>query len=283
MTWHVDHDLVNRYARGALPDTTAWSVEVHLTACGSCRSVLDSTPAAAGDPGGVDDARLAQIWGGVRAQIRAAQRPISERLLVRLGVADHTARLLAATPSLTVSWLSGVAVVLALGVVAAWLADPGASRLLPFLLLAPLVPVAGVAAGFGPGVDPTYDLARIAPMSSWRLLVTRSVAVLATSVLLAALGALSLPEISWMAAGWLVPSLAMSTSVLALSTRWTPLVAASSVAGGWLTVVVALERHAWGQLLAFGVAGQLVMAGVLVVTLAVFLRTREAVDPAVRP
>lgn len=81
---HVDPALVDRYARGALPDAAAWSFEVHVTACGSCRSLLDGTPSAVRDPGDVDDVRLAQICGGVRAQMRAAQRRISQRALMRL-------------------------------------------------------------------------------------------------------------------------------------------------------------------------------------------------------
>jgi Putative zinc-finger len=281
MRWHVDADLLDRYAAGALPDAAAWSVEMHVTVCGSCRCRVDDTPSVVGDGAGVADARLDGIWGEVSAGVRAAQRPLAERLLVRLGVADHTARLLAATPSLTASWLSGIMLVLAVGVAAAWLAEPHERPFL-FLLIAPLLPVAGVAVAFGPRVDPTYDLAMVAPMRSWRLLVVRSVAVLATSLLLATLGALALPQVGWVTAAWLLPSLAMSTSVLALSARWSPLAAAGMVGGGWLTMLLTFETQHAGSLVAFGVGVQMAMAVVFVVTLVMFLRARERFDPAAR-
>jgi hypothetical protein len=95
---------------------------------------------------------------------------VAERLLVRLGVADHTARLLAATPALRGSWLLAVAVTLAFAVLAAW-ARPGPDAILAFLCVAPLLPLAGIAVAYGPGIDPTYEIGLAAPLRSFRLLL----------------------------------------------------------------------------------------------------------------
>ena len=46
-----------------------------------------------------------------------------------------------------------------------------------FLALAPLLPLAGVAAAFGAALDPTYEIGLAAPLSAVRLLLLRTVAV----------------------------------------------------------------------------------------------------------
>jgi hypothetical protein len=128
---------------------------------------------------------------------------VAERLM-RLGVAEHTARLLAATPALRGSWLLAVATVLAFAVLAAW-TTPGQDANLAFLCVAPLLPLAGIAAAYGPGIDPTYEIGLAAPLRSFRLLL-RAAAVLAAAALLAAAASLALPQLGPGAAGWLLPS-----------------------------------------------------------------------------
>ena len=62
----------------------------------------------------VEPARLDAAWAEIVDRLDAPQLGPVERLLRRAGLPEHLARLLAATPSLTVSWL--VAVALAAGV-----------------------------------------------------------------------------------------------------------------------------------------------------------------------
>lgn len=125
-----------------------------------------------------------------------------ERTLVRLGIADHVARLLAATPSLRLSWFAALAVALGFAVSAAY-----TGAVVVFLVVAPLVPLAGVAAAYGPGVDPTYEIGLASPMRSYRLLLIRALAVLTASMGLAGAAALALPTLNWSTAAWLLPSL----------------------------------------------------------------------------
>ena len=110
---------------------------------------------------------------GSRSSTRSTRpRPgFVEGLLTRLGVPPHVARLLGVTPSLTLSWLGAVAIALAVAVAGAYQGERGLAL---FLCVAALAPVAGVAATFARGIDPTHELGLAAPMSSVRLLLLRT-------------------------------------------------------------------------------------------------------------
>jgi hypothetical protein len=47
----------------------------------------------------------------------------------------------------------------------------GPDASLAFLTVAPLLPLAGIAMAYGPGIDPTYEIGLAAPMRSLRLLL----------------------------------------------------------------------------------------------------------------
>ena len=99
-TWHVDAEVLSGYAAGRVTAAVAASTEAHLTSCAECRSLL--APAV---PAG----RLEGIWNEVDDRVERLSLPWFERMLVRCGVGEDTARLLAATPSLSVPWLGSVA------------------------------------------------------------------------------------------------------------------------------------------------------------------------------
>ena len=151
--------------------------------------------------------------GGDRGAPRCAAPRRGRGRLVRLGVPEHLARLLGATPALRASWLLGCALVLAF---AAWAATRRADGLVVFLMLAPLLPVAGVAAAFGPDVDPSYEIGLAAPMRSFGLLLLRALAVLVTTTVMAGIAALALPGLQPSAAAWLLPSLGLTLASIAL-------------------------------------------------------------------
>ncbi|MEX2555814.1 MAG: zf-HC2 domain-containing protein [Actinomycetota bacterium] len=223
--WHADAALLQTYAHGRADAALSFSVEAHLIRCARCRAGLSDS---------VERASLERIWGGVVAEIHAPRRGPIEALMVRAGIPEYVARLIAATPSLRISWIAAVAAALGFAVGAAH-AGPGG--LLLFLMLAPLLPVAGVAVAYGPGMDPTYEIGLTAPMRSFRLLFLRAAAVLATTTILAAVATLFLPRLSWTAAAWLLPSLGLTLSTLALTTKVsTTLVAAGAVAGVWIAL-----------------------------------------------
>ena len=158
-----------------------------------------------------------------------------ERVARRLGLRASEARLLAAAPSLTGAWIGSLVVSLAFAVAAAYYGDVLGAVL--FLLVAPLAPVAGVAIAYGPEGDPSHEAVASTPYLALRLLLLRSAAVLTTSVPLAGVAALLLPAPWWVASGWLLPALAFTAVVLALSTWLPATVAATAVAVGWVGAV----------------------------------------------
>jgi hypothetical protein len=266
MTWHADPALLERYALGVTDEARSVSIEAHLLACTACRGIV---------AGMVDALALERIWASIDDRLDAPRLQPVEWVLTRLGVQDHVARLLAATPSLHASWFVAVAIALVFAVMGAYAGERG---LLLFLVLAPLVPLAGVAAAYGPGIDPTYEIGLAAPLRSFRLLLIRSLAVLATSTIIAGAASLALPRLGWTTAAWLLPSLGLSALSLALSTAIPPAWAFGSVAFGWIGVSLLSEFGSPAPFAAFRIAGQLASLAILLVAGLVVARRREAFD-----
>lgn len=272
--WHAHDELLVHYAEGEIDDARAYSLETHLLACETCRTKLANVAA--------DAAQLDRIWDGVADAVDVPTPGVVERALRGLGVHDHVARLLAATPSLRLSWFLAEAIALGFSVLAAnamaarsGRADPA---MLVFLVVAALLPVGGVAAAYGPGMDPTFEVGLASPMRSSRLLLTRAAAVLGTSTVLTGAAALALPAHDWTAAAWLLPSLGLALASLALATWVRPLVAAGSVAFAWLVVAAVVTYGRVDRLWAFGGEGQLAFVLVIVISAWVLARRRGAFD-----
>jgi hypothetical protein len=241
--WHLDPEVIRRYAQGAVPLDLAASAEAHLMKCAACRGMLSSY---------VDVRRAEAIWHEVVDRVDAPRRSGPERMLVRLGVGEATARLVAATPTLRGPWLLAVAGVLAL---AAWAAQVDDRNLAMFLVVAPLGPLAGVGVAFAGGLDPTREIGLAAPYSGLRLLLIRTAAVLAVTVPIVAAAGLALPGSNWLAAAWLLPTAGLTCAALALTGRMTPVVAVGVVGTAW--VLVTAPTAVAGRLdLAFGIGAQ---------------------------
>jgi Putative zinc-finger len=262
--WHADGALLAAYHDQRLDAAARWSVEAHLTSCTACRLRAGAL---------VDPARLERVRAALIEVVDQPRAGMVERLLVRLGVAEHTARLLAATPALRGSWLLAVATVLAFAVLAGW-THPGEDANLAFLCVAPLLPLAGIAAAYGPGIDPTYEIGLAAPLGSFRLLLLRAAAVLGTATLLAAAASLALPRLGPGAAGWLLPSLGLTASGLALATTVEPLRAIGITAGAWIFAVVVTVMPPAPSSVLFAVAGQVGFAALALLAAAVLLVRR---------
>ena len=121
--------------------------------------------------------RLEAIWHEVQTGSTHPGRAGLERLLVRLGVGEATARLVAATPTLRGPGCCAVA-----GHSRSRL---GRRRRAPpadvLFVVRPLGPLAGVAVAFAGGLDPTREIGLAAPYSGLRLLLIRTAAVLAVT------------------------------------------------------------------------------------------------------
>jgi putative zinc finger protein len=266
MIWHADPDLLAAYARGDVDAASSFSLEAHLAACGDCQALVARA---------VEIPRLEASWDAIEDRLDAPRPGPVEGLLARLGVPAHVARLLAATPSLTASWFFAVALTLAVAVAGVHQDERGLAL---FLCLAALFPLAGVAAAFGAALDPTYEIGLAAPLSSLRLLLLRTIAVVATTVVVVGLAALALPGVGWTAAAWLLPSLALTLASLALATYVSPLVACASVAGAWLVAVVVAAIGADDRLAAFGGSAQVVFAVLIGIAGALLAHRHDSLD-----
>lgn len=225
--WHARPDLLAAYVAGSLGAVDGASVEQHLVHCADCRAAV--RPLVATGP-------LDRAWAGVRDAVQGPALPLPIRLARRCGLSEPASVLLAATASLRTAWLVGAFVALAFATLAVALS--GEDMLAPFLLVAPLVPVIGVAAAYGPQHDPLEALVVTAPYGRTRLILVRTLAVLVSVLPLTALLGLLLPGPTWLAAAWLGPALALVPMLLALSSYVGPRTGAAVMAMAWSGVVV---------------------------------------------
>jgi hypothetical protein len=269
MSWHADARVLDGYADGSLGGASVYSVEAHLAGCPRCRGELSKR---------VDSDRLDRIWGDVRSDVEAPRRGVVERALVGVGVPAHTARVVVATPSLRTSWILAVATSLAFAVLAGRLVGDAN---LPFLVLAPLVPVLGVAAAFARPIDPLWEIAAATPTGGFRLTMIRAAAVITVSIVPTALAALGLPELGWIAVAWLLPALGLTLLTLALSAggATTPAVA-GVVAATWALGVVVAGQMAADPLAVFATRGQVLMATIAAASVIVVVRRRDTFERA---
>lgn len=244
--WHITRTDLADYAAGTLTAPRLWSAEAHLGACATCRHHL-------AEIAGRD--LVDAGWNRLDTALDAPVPGVVERLLVALGVPEHTGRLLAATPALRASWLVAVALTLSLAALLAQAAHPAV-----FLASTPLLPLIGVAASFGPRIDPTYEVTVVAPIHTFRLLLLRCVAVLSVNTGLAAVASMTMTAYGLTAVGWFLPSLALTVLALVLTPRLGPVRAAAVVGLGWAGLVVATGGLGSVPSALFAPAGQLAIA-----------------------
>ncbi|MFJ1610167.1 zf-HC2 domain-containing protein [Streptomyces sp. NPDC088253] len=252
---HASMRIIDGYARGDtdIAADEVWALEAHLEACGVCRDRLSAAvtaeaPAVA--------ALVATVWSDLEPQLAAtATMPRQRRWSAWLS------RWM--TPTM-VPWLAMVVSVTLLALLLD-LVDTGFGEVSLVLLLAPILPVLGVAASWSRGLDPAYELTASAPRAGLYLVLRRTASVLAVvvPVLLVA---------GWVtgvtAAQWLLPCLAFTSTTLALGGVVGVTRAAVALAAVWAAAVVAptlvtsrttlaLQTGSlpvWGLVLALGTA-----------------------------
>ena len=172
---------------------------------------------------------------GTGSEVVPAERraPALDRTLIRLGVHDDVAGIVAATPSLRSSWMLAA---LAAAAFAAWGGNDDPRLLTVIAILAPILPVAGVAAAYGPWADPMFEVTQASPASGFRVLLLRSIAVLLSAGVLVAVATLLVPSTGIAALAWILPSLALCSTSLMLATFMPLSRAAALVAFAWLAL-----------------------------------------------
>ncbi len=231
-SWHTDTDLLAAYVAGSLDAIGGASVEQHLVRCGECRARIGPL---------VDPQPLGRAWSAIRDAAQSPTLPPLTRLARRVGVSEPTAVLLAATTSLRTAWL--VSAFVAVAFAAAAVVLTGGELIAPFLLVAPMVPVVGVAAAYGPQDDPLESLVVTAPYGRTRLILVRTLAVLVCVLPFTVALGLLLPGPLWLAAAWLGPALALVPVLLALAAFIGPRTGVAVVSIAWSGVVLLSVRE----------------------------------------
>lgn len=230
-TWHLDEATLRAYVDGQPLTVVGASVEAHLVECPGCRVRLgELMPRQSVD----------RAWSAIRAHVETPRRSLPERLINRWGVSTEVARLLVAVPAFRGAWLLGLLVVSIFAGLAALVA--GEYGLTLFLIVAPLAPVAGVAASFGGDADPCHELVTVTPYSAIRMLLLRTAGVLATSLPVTLLTGLALPGPAWMGVAWLTPAAAGVALVLLLAPIFGATATAATMAACWSAAVVFASR-----------------------------------------
>jgi hypothetical protein len=253
---HASMRLIGDYARGdtTMAADTLWALEAHLETCAPCRSRLAASVATEA-PG------IAALVDTVRAdlepQLDAAVPAPSRRYRPRWVSAWLT--------PVMAPWLVMTVVVtlmaLLLGVAAPPMRSGGASLM---VLIAPVLPLCAVAASWSRALDPAHELTASTARAGLPLLLRRTTAVLAVVVP-------ALLTAGWLtgattAAQWLLPSLAFTSTALALGSVIGVTRAAVALVAAWGAVIAApawiagrvpLALHSdqlpvWGLLLALG-------------------------------
>ena len=222
--WHLDDDTLRRYVERTDSLAEGTSVEQHLLSCEHCRGRVNAT---------VDVIDLAAVWDRTRDVIEVPRPSVFERLLCVAGLPAHEARLVAVASAFRGVWLVGVAAVLAF---AAFAAAVGHARgVWPFLAVAPIMPCLVVASSYDPWLDPALEPELVTPYPALRLILLRTIAVLALALPAVLLLGLVVPGET--AFAWLLPAVGFVAVVLAASTWVSPLRAAIAVSCAWLAVV----------------------------------------------
>lgn len=231
--WHCDDAALASFAAGTVDAISGVSVETHLMTCAECRAAVNHH---------YPQPFLDEVWENVRENVEASSPGRVERLLTWLGVSEETARLLVSVPAMQGAWLVGLVCATSFAVLATSLDDE--LGLMTFLLIAPLAPLAGVAASFGGDADPAHELVSVASYSPVRLLMVRSAGVLSTSVPLTVLVGFTLPGPDWLAVAWLAPAAAAVTLTLAVGPWLGHTVTSTVLAAVWsVSVASAAQMH----------------------------------------
>jgi hypothetical protein len=260
--WHLDDDALRRYVERADSLAEGASAEQHLLSCEQCRAQVNAT---------ADVIDLAAVWNRTQDRIEVPRPSVLERLLRLAGLPGHEARLVAVASAFRGVWLTGVAAILAFAALAAALGHARGTWV--FLAVAPIVPCLVVASSYDPRLDPALEPELVTPYPALRLILLRTIAILALALPAVLLLGLFIPTQEPFA--WLLPAVGFVAVVLAASTWFSPLRAAIAVSLAWLGVVWLLEARSGSPVAVLQARAQAGFLALAAVSLVIFLLRRR--------
>jgi hypothetical protein len=235
--WHVDDEALRRYVERIDSVAEGASVEQHVVACARCRAQVNAAAGAAG----LALVDFAAVWDRTRDAVEVPRPSMFERVLRAAGLPPHEARMVGVASAFRGVWLIGVVAVLAFAALAAKVGDAGG--LWFFLAVAPVAPCLLVALSYDWRVDPALEPEMVTPYPALRLVLLRTIAVLALALPVVLLLGLVVPGQAPFV--WLLPAVGFVALVLAASTWVNPLNAAIAVSAAWLLAVWMLVRRTY--------------------------------------
>ncbi|MFI9161051.1 zf-HC2 domain-containing protein [Kitasatospora aureofaciens] len=224
---HASRRSLDDYARGdaTMAADTVWALEAHLETCAPCRSHLA--------------ARVATEAPGIATLLDTVRDALEPQLDTAVPAPSrrHRPRWVAAwlTPA-TAPWLAMTVVVTLMALLLDAVAPPTFSGdTSPVSAIAPVLPLCGVAASWSRGLDPAHELTASTARAGLPLLLRRTTAVLV--VVLPGLLVGGWLTGTMTAAQWLLPSLAFTSTALALGSVVGVTRAATGLALAWGVVV----------------------------------------------
>jgi hypothetical protein len=252
-TEHVGPAQIAAYATGQANDAISWTVEAHLTSCSPCRAQLTAAVHDHGRSADVD------LLARGRERLVATLSVAAPTTLPVVAPGQQSSSSMMAVQFRRVfrrrihwSWLVrpgsllATAAAVAMAVALASLArissgaDAAAAGRLVWIL-APVLPLGGVALCSVGESDPWREVVLSTPSARLRLVLWRTALVLAVAAPMATVAGLMLSTAGesreWPVL-WLLPCLALTTTTLALGTVVTLERAAALVAGLWCAALV---------------------------------------------
>ena len=209
-TSHPGTESLTSWVQATAPFEVALSVEQHLLRCALCRRAVADLRLE-----GLPDRRPAGL---------ARRLPDPDRTWQRIEDAVVFPR---------AAWSWSLLTVLVFVLAASVLGHEG--RTAVFLLVAPVVPMTGVALAYGPSRGPQLEQLAATPYPGVRLVALRTLAVLAACLPVVLLASVLLP--AQVARWWLLPAAAFSAAVLGLSSWVPPTRAVLGLGIAWIAAV----------------------------------------------
>jgi hypothetical protein len=264
--WHVDEVTLRRYVERIDSVAEGASVEQHVLTCERCRARVN-TAAVGVDLAVVD---LDVVWDRTRDAVEVPRPSVFERLLSTAGLPSHEARMVAVASAFHGVWLIGVAAVIAFAALAAKIGGTG--ELWFVLAVAPVAPCLLVAFSYDWRWDPALEPEMVTPYPALRLVLLRTIAVLALALPAVLLLGLVVPGQTPLV--WLLPAAGFVAVVLAASTWVSPLNAAMTVSAGWL-LAVWLVRRAYSPTVLLGAPTQAAFLVLIAASFCIFVVRRH--------